>query len=155
MGLLRFALLVFLYIFLLLVVRLIHRDIQRETLTPSKPSTAPSGYLKWREGFPGLEGKSFTLGELSIIGRDPSSHVVIPVPHVSGRHAAIWWDGSSFVILDLGSANGTQVNGVPVTGPIRLKFGDSVVIGGNRMELVRWEHAGGSIDGHRAGQAAK
>jgi lysophospholipase L1-like esterase len=61
--------------------------------------------------------------------------VVINDPQVSRRHASLTWDGSHFIIQDLGSANGTFVNGVRISEPHTLKDGDLLGLGG-RVELA-------------------
>ncbi len=64
-----------------------------------------------------------------IIGRVAGNDVVINDPQVSRRHASISWDGSRWIIKDLGSTNGTFVNGVRVTGTQVLREGDVVGLG--------------------------
>jgi hypothetical protein len=64
--------------------------------------------------------------------------------HLSRRHAAIGPAPSGGLqIRDLGSANGTFVNGHPVTGPVRLVDGDEIVLGATvaRLEGVTPEAA--------------
>jgi pSer/pThr/pTyr-binding forkhead associated (FHA) protein len=61
-------------------------------------------------------------GTRVVIGRDQDCDVVLDDPAVSGHHAAISVrKGSPPVIEDLGSANGTFVNGRPVTAPIGFR----------------------------------
>ena len=50
-----------------------------------------------------------------VIGRDPGCDVVIAVPAVSSQHARLSWHGGQLVLEDLGSANGTYVNGERVS----------------------------------------
>lgn len=63
------------------------------------------------------------------VGRRPSSHLVISDPHVSQTHARIRRSSGAILIEDLGSTNGTFVNGEPVTGPLALRHGDIVRFG--------------------------
>ncbi len=62
------------------------------------------------------------LGSETIIGRDRQSALVIDLPLMSSRHARIFYDQdqSRFMIEDLGSLNGTELDGDRVTGPERL-----------------------------------
>jgi hypothetical protein len=69
------------------------------------------------------------------IGRDPASNdIVLNDDRVSRRHAQLQVQGTSVTIVDLGSRNGTFVNGQPVTGQRALNPGDVVSIGG--LQLV-------------------
>ncbi len=55
--------------------------------------------------------------------------LVLEDQYASRRHAEIAWDGSSYVLTDLGSRNGTTLNGSPVREPARLRHGDVLGIG--------------------------
>jgi hypothetical protein len=63
------------------------------------------------------------------LGRVVGSDVVISDPEVSRRHASITWEKGQPIIRDLGSTNGTFVNGVRITGPQALRNGDSISLG--------------------------
>lgn len=63
------------------------------------------------------------------VGRRPGSHLVISDPHVSQTHARIRRSSGAILIEDLGSTNGTFVNGEPVVGPLALRHGDVVRFG--------------------------
>lgn len=63
-----------------------------------------------------------------IIGRDPRVDIFIDNLGVSGRHARLWWDRGRFMLADLGSSNGTTINGRRIdTSPIHE--GDEIRIG--------------------------
>ena len=55
-------------------------------------------------------------------------------PNVSRNHAEIRPQGDRFVVVDLGSTNGTKVNGVRVTNQL-LDDGDEVSFGNTRMRF--------------------
>jgi hypothetical protein len=75
-------------------------------------------------------GQRFSLTQPTVtIGREVGNDVVISDPQVSRRHASLTWDGSHFIIQDLGSANGTFVNGVRLTAPQVLQPGDVIGLG--------------------------
>lgn len=70
------------------------------------------------------------------IGRRDSNDIVLANPYVSSNHAIIAVDGNSYVLTDIGSTNGTMVNGqqlAPQT-PVRLQPGDKIAMG--QLELV-------------------
>lgn len=75
-------------------------------------------------------GKVFTLEASEItIGRESTNGIAINDVEVSRRHARMELRGSSYVIQDLGSTNGTFVNGQRVLGMQVLNPGDSVSLG--------------------------
>jgi len=66
----------------------------------------------------------------NVIGRDPASRVFLDSLRVSRRHARIVVREASADIEDLGSRNGTSLNGTRITAPIALNDGDRIGIGG-------------------------
>jgi DNA-binding winged helix-turn-helix (wHTH) protein len=76
------------------------------------------------------DGRSFPLraGE-NAIGRDPAAEVRLDSGSVSRRHASIVVAGDGSRIADLGSKNGTSVNGTPAKGWVALRDGDRLLIG--------------------------
>jgi len=69
------------------------------------------------------------------IGRDLNNDIVINDPEVSRRHARLFLQGSTYVLEDLGSTNGTLVNGQRVVGPYILNSGEEVTLG-EKIRLV-------------------
>jgi hypothetical protein len=67
--------------------------------------------------------------EIIIIGREAINDLVINDPEVSRRHARIMLRDGNFQIEDLGSTNGTFVNGQRVTSPLVLYHGDAIELG--------------------------
>ena len=63
------------------------------------------------------------------VGRSPGSDIVIGAGYVSGRHARFTLMGQTLFIEDLGSTNGTAVNGVLISEPVALKNNDTVNVG--------------------------
>lgn len=75
-------------------------------------------------------GVTFPLeGDQLTIGRDSSNGVAINDAEVSRRHARLNFQGGKYVLEDLGSTNGTFVNGQRLAGPVVLKPGDVVSLG--------------------------
>lgn len=68
-----------------------------------------------------------------LIGREPPAGLVLPDPRVSRRHARITVRNGVVELADLGSRNGTYVNGTPVRGRRPLEPGDEVAIGPYRL----------------------
>lgn len=77
-------------------------------------------------------GVSYTLEQQEIfIGRDLSNDIVINDPEISRRHARLYKQGNAYVLEDLGSTNGTSVNGERLTGPCKINNGEAVGMGQN------------------------
>ncbi len=77
-------------------------------------------------------GQVFELPRSTIsIGRDPGNQVVIQDSQVSRQHARITPQGGLMVVEDLGSTNGTRVNGLRITGPHTLAHRDEIGLGDN------------------------
>jgi hypothetical protein len=75
-------------------------------------------------------GATFSLeGDQLVIGRDSSSAIAINDAEVSRKHARLNFQGGKYVIEDLGSTNGTFVNGQRLVSPVVLKSGDVVSLG--------------------------
>lgn len=75
-------------------------------------------------------GKAFSLDKSEIIiGRDVNNDVIINDSEVSRKHARLTVQADSYVLEDLGSTNGTFVNGLRLTGPQLLRPGDTISLG--------------------------
>lgn len=69
-----------------------------------------------------------------IIGRGKEADLRVDDANVSRKHAAIYWNNGRLMIDDLGSTNGTMVNGYPVTRTV-LRPSDVVAIGESRLTV--------------------
>ena len=84
------------------------------------------------------KGRRLTLGEEFVIGRAASGEGRLEDdPELSRSHARLARDADGrWTIEDLGSANGTFVNGEPVRERLRLEAGDSIRVGRTTLELA-------------------
>ena len=73
------------------------------------------------------------------LGRAAENNLTLPDPRVSRRHAVIHVQPDGPFLIDLGSANGTYVNGVRVVLPTRLHGGDVMILGSTTVTVAAEE----------------
>ena len=143
---LQFGFLAILYLFLLWVVRSARRDLaggaNADVPVAGGAAAQPSrerGGMDLRQGirprlvvvaamnFP--PGTEFEIGDSATMGRASSSEIPIEDPFASSAHARIFPRGQFMYIEDMGSTNGTYLNGRQLRRPEQLKTADTVRIG--------------------------
>jgi hypothetical protein len=79
------------------------------------------------------DGRRVTVGsDAVVVGRLPECEVVLSDSNVSRRHAELRRKGDGVFVTDLGSTNGTRVNGVPIREQL-LASGDEISVGSTRL----------------------
>jgi predicted component of type VI protein secretion system len=73
------------------------------------------------------------------VGRDVTNDLVISDEKVSRRHARLYSEGDQFVVEDLGSTNGTFINGARLSGPHLLRAGEQITFG--ETSIVSYERS--------------
>ena len=107
---------------------------QGEFLVKGEIVEGPGGHAAGSLALP--DGSRVTLGEEPMsIGRQAECDVVLDDTNVSRRHAEIRLDGEDYVLIDLGSTNGSKVNGARVKRHA-LADGDEIMLG---KSLLRFE----------------
>ena len=131
----RFLFLGLLYLFLARVVLVLLRDLRAAT----REGATLAGRLVIVASPAGEppSGSSFGLDAITTMGRDVNNAIVIDDPFASADHAALTYRGRSWYLEDLGSTNGSYVNGRRVEGVSPVGFGDELQIGQVRMRLER------------------
>ena len=76
-----------------------------------------------------LRGVTIAVRGPVIVGRSPNADIVIAAGYVSARHARFSLMGQNLFVEDLGSTNGTAVNGQPISEPVALNNNDIVNVG--------------------------
>jgi pSer/pThr/pTyr-binding forkhead associated (FHA) protein len=75
-------------------------------------------------------GKEYILDKNEfIVGREQTADITVSDPEISRRHARIFFQNGGYIIEDLGSTNGTFVNGQKISGPYLLRPGEVVNFG--------------------------
>ena len=147
---LKFGFLAVLYLFLAWVVRSSLRDLRRTGdaavagdapvaeqgtglhsattgLAPGRPGRAHRLRVRSAQGLEA--GSVYDLGEGATLGRGDQADIRLQDSFASSRHARLEPHGDLIVLEDLGSTNGTLLNGEPLRGPQPLHAGDRIRIG--------------------------
>jgi hypothetical protein len=142
---LRIAFIAALYIFLMQVARLMLREIRaigqpaalRPTLPTERQARDERGLVVIDPGETGLQIGAYVpiAGEI-LIGRGGASDLILTDPFVSTEHAEIVVQANQTILFDLGSTNGSRVNGDSVTGQVTLYDGDIVQLGNVRLRYA-------------------
>jgi DNA-binding winged helix-turn-helix (wHTH) protein len=75
-----------------------------------------------------LKGQRWQLSQTIVLGREASCDVVVADRQISRFHARITPTNEGVILEDLGSKNGTHLNGIPLTAPVVLQDGDLVSV---------------------------
>ena len=150
---LKFGFLAVLYLFLFWMARSALKDLRRGSreITPAYEDAtglhhataglndAPTGTPKLRvANAAGLRaGSAYDLSDGALLGRGESADIQLEDTFASSAHARLLAQGDVIVIEDLGSTNGTYLNGEPLRGPQPLHVGDSIRIGDSEFTFER------------------
>lgn len=152
---LKFGFLAVLYLFLLWMARSALKDLRRSSGEPVGPSfddatgmyaasqamggdrdlAAPRLRVEKAAGL--RSGAAYDLSDGAILGRGEEADITLEDSFASTRHARLAPHGDVVVIEDMGSTNGTYLNGEPLTGPQPLHPGDRIRIGDSEFTFER------------------
>ncbi len=155
MGL-RYALLIVLYLFIFRIVVFIIRDL-REASSPHKQPGVP-GVKESGAATQGMyhnppelvvldslssslpKGEVVKINKNITLGRESANDVRLEDSFASHEHARIFYHQGQYWLEDLGSTNGTFINGQRIKEATVLLSGDRLKIGGVTFQFMRWEH---------------
>lgn len=80
-------------------------------------------------------GLDFTVTDATVLGRSDEADIVLDDPYASEFHFRLVAQEGGLTLHDLGSTNGTYLNGRRVTAPTELRRGDAVQVGKTVMEI--------------------
>lgn len=80
-------------------------------------------------------GLDFTVTDATVLGRSEEADIVLDDPYASEFHLRLVAQEGGLILHDLGSTNGTYLNGRRVTAPTELRRGDAVQVGKTVMEV--------------------
>jgi hypothetical protein len=110
----------------------------RELGTVVKPAAPPPAARLMVEAGPEL-GSAYPLAAVNLLGRATDNTITIPDATVSSYHARLSFHAGQWWLEDLGSRNGTYVNGLALHGPLVVTFDDEIRLGEVRLRLMRGE----------------
>jgi hypothetical protein len=156
---LKFAFLIVLYLFLLWMARSALKDLRRAprdergavdydeaTGMHTASEGIGMGSRDGGEGPPRLRvhtaaglrsGAAYDLSDGAMLGRGDGADIRLEDAFASTRHARLVPEGDVIVLEDLGSTNGTYLNGEPLRGPQPLHVGDRIRIGDSEFSFER------------------
>jgi hypothetical protein len=150
---LKFGFLAVLYLFLLWVARSALRDLRRAEQPDYEGATglhvasegiAPDGFddgsppkLRVQSGAGLTAGSAYDLSDGALLGRGDRADIKLEDSFASSQHARLVRQGGVMVLEDLGSTNGTYLNGEPLRGPQPLHAGDTIRIGDSEFTFER------------------
>jgi FHA domain len=140
---LRYVFLAMLYIFVLVVAWVIYREMmpprpaEAVAPPPRKASTRRKAGLLISDASGRKKIQSWELQGEMVIGRGGECAVSLKDEFASNVHAKLYQVEGRYYIEDLGSTNGTYVNGRRINYPTELRGGDFIKIGRTVMEFRR------------------
>ncbi len=106
--------------------------------TTSSPARSKKSFTTLAVTEGPLRGATVPLKKSGVLlGRNPECTLVLDDDYASGRHARVYNEGRYWYVEDLGSTNGTLVDGSTISGPERLHDGSQLRIGTTVLELRR------------------
>ncbi|NTW03570.1 MAG: FHA domain-containing protein [Oscillochloris sp.] len=135
--LLRVAVVFLLYFFLWQVVRVVSRDLRAGASSPVLQNNPYGQLVVASSGQTGIPvGKSFSLSQVTVIGRSTETEVALNDTFLSSEHARLEWRDGTWSLEDLNSTNGTYLNGFEVRASTEVNAGDMIRVGRVELKLV-------------------
>ncbi len=132
---LRLSFLGLLYLFLAYVARALWRDLRAASVASGR-ALGRLVVVASPAGRP-TPGASLALDAVNSLGRDVNNTIVLEDAFASAHHARLTFRGRAWYLEDLGSTNGTYLNGDPIKAPTPLGYGDEIQVGQVRLRLDR------------------
>lgn len=127
------------YLFLFILLRGTARELAAvaRSMSEDDGQSARASLFVEQSAEPSLRpGQSLRLPATAVIGRAEASDVTVGDPHVSARHAELRFERGQWWLRDLGSSNGTLLNGEPVRTVVAVHHGDVLQCGRVRFRFV-------------------
>lgn len=128
----KYILTFLIYLFIFKIVKLIYLDIK--TMTKWEDTKIMAAHFKQLSSTDFNEAQSITeiypiKKSKMLFGRSIACEIILADPHVSSKHMCVKRANGRYSLKDLGSANGTFVNGERISSSVALEDGDQIQLG--------------------------
>ncbi len=157
LSVLNYALLALIYLFFARVLWAVWSEVRGPRLNPqamarttgdqTAPATRPAAAVKPKGGKRGVPGKivvlepkvrkgaAYPIGQEITLGRADTCSIGLPDDTFASQlHARVFLRDATMWVEDLGSTNGTHLNGAKLTAPVALAIGDRLQVGSTIFE---------------------
>jgi hypothetical protein len=132
LGILKIIFLALLYLFLWQVARAIWAHVGSGAETERRRRAGADVVIVHSDDQAGLR---FAVRGGVVLGRSSDADIVLADPYASDFHLRFGTENGDVIVNDLGSTNGTYVNGRRISSPVTLSRGDAVQVGKTIMEV--------------------
>ncbi len=136
-SLLKYVFITIIYIFIFAIIRMIFLDIRNMNIRRNRMAPKNCAYLELMNDTETLyfDVKQFypMTSELIVIGRASGCTIQIDDFYLSGQHVQLWYEDEEWHIQDMGSTNGTYINGK------KMKNNEFVLDNGDRFRIGQLE----------------
>ncbi len=126
---------IIIYLFIFGVIRLIYLDVKKmsrfedESVNVSGLETAALRTMLSRSHAESELKKRYMIYGHAMIGRNKSCDITLREKYISGEHVRIWFEDGEWYLEDLGSRNGTLINGQRIRNTVILDAQDQITLG--------------------------
>ena len=136
-SLLKYVFITIIYIFIFAIIRMIYLDIRNMNVRKNRMAPKNCAYLELMNDVDTLyfDVRQFypMTNEVIIIGRNKDCTIHIDDFYLSGQHVKLWYEDEEWHISDMGSTNGTYINGK------KMKKSELILDNGDRIRIGQME----------------
>jgi hypothetical protein len=137
-GIFKYIIIGIIYAIIIFALRIMYKDMKNGDKKQVRPSKKTFGLEVIDSGMSKMlkNGSVIPINNEITIGRREDNSVVIQEGYVSAYHARIFQKNNSYVLEDLGSTNGTILNGDRIENKVYIRSGDELEIGTTVFRVI-------------------
>lgn len=132
----KVIIIILIYVVIFIAMRLIYKDMKNGSRTRTSRRSFGLEVMETSKGSTVKKGSLIPIQRMLTIGRKEDNNLHITDPYASSYHAKIYLKNEEYILEDLGSTNGTSINGEKLTGKIVLKPGDEIKIASYDFKVI-------------------